>query len=244
MTTASRERLNRFLARRGVASRRGADELIAAGRVSVNGAAAVLGTVIDPALDRISVDGEPVEETPAAATVMLNKPAGVVTTVRDTHGRPTVMELVEDVPGLVPVGRLDADTHGLLLLSNDGELVHRLTHPRHQVVKRYRVTVDRPVAAAHLRRLTGGVTLDDGPARALSARRAPTASPHVIDIEMGEGRKREVRRLCAAAGLEVRDLQRTAVGPLRLGTLPEGSWRALSPGERQSLYRAVGMTPP
>lgn len=262
-------RLNRFLARRGVASRRSADRLIGTGRVTVNGSPAGVGHAVDPERDRVEVDGVPVAAEVHIQTLMLNKPAGVVTAVRDPHGRPTVMSLLRGrpapapgvdgapdaaprgavtpapsrprphLPGMVPVGRLDADSRGLLLLSSDGDLTHRLTHPRYGVTKRYRLTLAQPASDADLGRLAAGVELEDGWARVLTARHPDPSEPRVVEVEMGEGRKREVRRLCAALGLEVRDLVRLAVGPLQLGTLPEGRWRLLTPGELQALHACV-----
>lgn len=238
----SRQRLNRYLAGRGVASRRGADQLIEAGRVAVNGRVAALGTLVDPELDGVSVDGRPVPQEVERRTVMVNKPVGVVSSRRDPGGRPTVIDLVEDATGLFPVGRLDADSRGLLLLTTDGELALRLTHPRHGIRKLYRVVVRGRVPYAALRTMRNGVVLEDGPARALSAaiagdRRGDT----IVEVEMGEGRRREVRRLCAAAGLAVTDLQRVGFGPLRLGRLAEGSSRRLRPAEVAELLAATGL---
>ena len=238
MSTAPPERLNRFLARRGVASRRAADELIAAGRVTVNGRAGSVGVSVHPDRDRVRVDGRDVIEA-RSVTLALNKPAGVVTTVRDPRGRRTVMQLVPAVDGLVPVGRLDADSRGLLLLTTDGDLAHRVTHPRYGVRKRYRVTVATSVSDAQLTALLGGVQLDDGGARALTARRGRDA--RTLELTMGEGRKREVRRMCAAVRLEVRDLMRTAIGPVTLGGLREGEVRGLAPREESGLREAVGL---
>jgi 23S rRNA pseudouridine2605 synthase len=236
------ERLNRFLARRGVASRRGADTLIADGRVTVNGELAYIGTVVDPSTDRVSVDGHRIPARAVSVTIVLNKPVGVVTTRNDPYQRPTVMDLIEPVPGLVPVGRLDADSRGLIVLTTDGDLAHAVSHPRHGVTKRYVATLDRAISAAQLEAITAGVELEDGPARALTARRS--GSDSVVEVVMAEGRKREVRRLFAAVGLEVRDLVRVAVGPLELGELAEGDARALRPAELSSLRAAAGMPAP
>ena len=176
---------------------------------------------------------------------MLNKPAGVVTTVRDPHRRPTVMGLVPGpVPGLVPVGRLDADSRGLLLLSSDGDLAHRLTHPRYGVAKRYRVVLGRGLNDADIERLLEGVELEDGLARPLGVRRPSATRADLIEVTMGEGRKREIRRLCAALGAPVLDLVRVGLGPLKLGHLEEGRARLLTPAELEALYAAVGMTAP
>jgi 23S rRNA pseudouridine2605 synthase len=236
------ERLNRFLARRGVASRRGADELIADGRVTVNGEVSRVGAVVAPAVDRVSVDGHRIPARAVSITIVLNKPVGVVTTRSDPYQRRTVMDLIEPVPGLVPVGRLDADSRGLLVLTTDGDLAHAVSHPRHGVTKCYLATLDRGVSAEDLEQLTAGVELEDGPARALAAKRYGADS--VVEVVMAEGRKREVRRLFAAIGFEVRDLVRIAVGPLELGELGEGEARALRPAELSSLRAAAGMAPP
>lgn len=241
MSVDAPERLNRYLARRGVASRRGADELIAAGRVTVNGATGHLGTQVSPARDRVSVDDVVVEPV-ALTTLMLNKPPGVVTTRLDPGGRATVMELVPEVPGLVPVGRLDADSRGLLLMTNDGELAHRVAHPRYGIKKRYRVRLTEPVSDAQVRRLAGGVELEDGRARPESVRRG--GGPLELDVVMAEGRKREIRRMVAAVGLDVADLERLAVGPITLGRLAQGASRDLTTVELQRLREAVGLEEP
>jgi 23S rRNA pseudouridine2605 synthase len=235
------ERLNRFLARRGVASRRGADVLIGAGRISVNGAPAQLGATVSLGADQVAVDGVPLASAHALRTILLNKPVGVVSTRHDPQRRRTVMDLVEAAPGLVPVGRLDADSRGLLLLTTDGELAHRVTHPRFGITKRYLATVSSPITPAHLLHLRRGMKLIDGVARALGARRA---SGRIVEIVMGEGRRREVRRLCLAVGLDVVDLQRVGVGPLTLTDVDEGRSRPLTPDETDAIYTAVGLAPP
>ena len=242
MSAVPSERLNRFLARRGVASRRGADTLIADGRVTINGEVSPLGAVVDPSVDRVSVDGHRIPARAVAVTIVLNKPAGVVTTRSDPYQRRTVMDLIDPVPGLVPVGRLDADSRGLLVLTTDGDLAHAVSHPRHGVTKRYVATLDRPIADEQLEQLTLGVDLEDGPARAIAAQHSATDS--VVEVVMAEGRKREVRRLFAAIGYDVRDLVRVAIGPLELGTLPEGAARALRPAELSSLRAAARMPAP
>jgi 23S rRNA pseudouridine2605 synthase len=252
-------RLNRYLARRGIASRRGADLLIRSGRVTVNGVPATVGSSVEPERDRIVFDRRRVAAETERVTLLLNKPAGVVSTARDERGRTTVLDLVAEpgraqpsrhvppaapVPGLVPVGRLDAGSRGLLLLSNDGELVHRLSHPRYGVRKLYRVSLDRAVSEGQLRRLVEGLRLEDGWARAHSARLAGDDRHDVVEVEMEEGRKHEVRRLFAALGLEVTDLRRVGVGPLGLGRIPEGRWRRLTEPELAALHAAVGLPPP
>jgi 23S rRNA pseudouridine2605 synthase len=225
-----------------VASRRGADELIADGRVTINGKVSRLGAVVDPSVDRVSVDGRRIPARAVSVTVVLNKPVGVVTTRSDPYQRRTVMDLIEPVPGLVPVGRLDADSRGLLVLTTDGDLAHAVSHPRHGVTKRYLATLDRAISANELEQLTAGVDLEDGPARALAAR--PSGSDSVVEVVMTEGRKREVRRLFAAIGYEVRDLVRVAVGPLELGALADGEARTLRPAELSSLRVAAGLAAP
>jgi 23S rRNA pseudouridine2605 synthase len=229
-------RLARYLAHAGVASRRAAERVVSEGRVAVDGA-----TVTDPAREVdatcvVTVDGEPVR--PEAREVhVLNKPAGVVSTARDTHGRPTVTELVDSERRLYPVGRLDADTTGLILLTNDGELANRLVHPRYGVEKGYRAEVEPTrVPEAALRRLRSGVDLEDGvtlPARA----RQP--GPGVLEIVLREGRKRQVRRMCEAVGHRVLALERVAFGPLRLERLAPGQSRRLSPAEVERLRKVA-----
>lgn len=228
-------RLARFLAHAGVASRRPAELLIAAGRVSVGGE-----VVTDPARDvdersGVAVDGLPVAPEPREVHV-LNKPAGVVSTARDTHERRTVVDLVSSERRLYPVGRLDADTTGLILLTNDGELAERLTHPRFEVDKVYRARVEpAPVPDRALRALRGGVDLDDG--RTAPARVSLVASG-LLEITIHEGRKRQVRRMCEAVGHRVLALERIAFGPLRLGDLTPGESRRLTPAEVERLRQA------
>lgn len=242
LVAAPGERLNRYLARRGVASRRAADELIASGRVHVNGAVAGVGARIDINADRVEVDGEPIAaELPTSVTLVLNKPPGVLTTLSDPQRRPTVRELVPVIPGLVPIGRLDSDSRGLLLLTSDGELAHRVAHPRHGVHKTYRVTATATLSDAQLERLLEGLLLDDGPARALEVRRVDAA---VVEVVMGEGRKRLVRRLFNAVGARVGDLCRTRIGPIELGGLREGTTRPLDQAEMRALREAAGAAHP
>jgi 23S rRNA pseudouridine2605 synthase len=223
-------RLAKHLAHAGVASRRAAEALVAGGRVTVDGE-----VVRDPARDvtgdeAIALDGRPIAPPPARRAVYaVHKPAGVVSTARDTHGRPTVVELVPSSARLYPVGRLDADTTGLILLTDDGELAHRLTHPRFEVPKTYVARVSGgAVSDAALRALRDGVELDDGRTAPASVRRL---RPDVLELRIREGRKRQVRRMCEAVGHPVRSLKRVAFGPLALGDLPEGAYRRLSEAE-------------
>jgi 23S rRNA pseudouridine2605 synthase len=226
-------RLNAYLARAGVASRRSADELIKAGRVTVNGEPGRLNTFVE-SRDRVEVDGRRVEPQ-RLAYLLLHKPAGVVTTARDPHGRPTVVDLVDHEARVVPVGRLDADTTGALLLTNDGELAHRLAHPRYGVEKTYDVEVDGKVTDEQLLRLRGGVELEDGPTAPAQARRL---GPNRLELVLHEGRKHQVKRMCAEVGLPVTRLHRPSYGGLELGALAPGEWRELEPTEVEQL-RAV-----
>ena len=223
-------RLNAYLARAGVASRRGADELIKAGRVTVNGEPGQLNTFVQ-SLDRVEVDGERVA-LQRLAYVLLHKPAGVVTTARDPQGRPTVVGLVPAEPRIVPVGRLDADTTGALLLTNDGPLAHRLAHPRYGVEKVYEAEVEGEPDDAGLEALRNGIVLDDGQTAPARVRRL---GPNTIELALHEGRNRQVRRMLEAVGHPVRALHRSAYAGLTLEGLEPGRWRELEPSEVDAL---------
>jgi 23S rRNA pseudouridine2605 synthase len=229
-------RLAKFLAHSGVASRRRSEELIAERRVKVGGR-----VVTDPARDvdddsGVEVDGRPVGPEPREVWV-LNKPAGVVSTAREPGSRRAVTDLVPSRRRLYPVGRLDADTTGLILLTNDGALANRLTHPRFEVPRTYRVRLRRPPADDDLRALRGGVELDDGPTAPARVRRV---SPRVIEITIREGRNRQVRRMAEAVGNEVVELARVAFGPLKLGELGDGDARRLRASEVRRLWKDSG----
>jgi len=230
------ERLQKVLARVGIGSRRVCEDLIAEGRVRVDGDIAVLGRRVDPETALIEVDGAPVGVRPDLVHYVLNKPAGVVTTADDPQGRPTVVGLVPDEPRVFPVGRLDADTEGLLLLTNDGELAHRLTHPSYGVEKEYVAEVEGLPTRAVLRRLREGVELDDG---LTAPARATLIDPSVVRLTIHEGRNRQVRRMCEAVGHSVVRLVRTRIGPLADRSLAPGAWRELTGDEVRSLQRAV-----
>jgi 23S rRNA pseudouridine2605 synthase len=220
-------RLNAYLARAGIASRRGSDELIKAGRVRVNDLPGELNTYVHTG-DRVEVDGEPVTAQ-ALKYVLLYKPPGTVTTASDPQGRPTVIQLVEKIPErIVPVGRLDADTTGALLLTNDGPLSHRLAHPRYGVEKVYEVEVEGEPDVEALRRLVEGVDLEDG--RTAPAR-ARLLTPSTIELVLHEGRKHQVKRMCEAVGHPVRRLHRSRYAGLALEGLEPGAWRELEPSE-------------
>jgi 23S rRNA pseudouridine2605 synthase len=241
------ERLQKVLARSGLGSRRAAEELIAAGRVTVEGEVARLGQRVDPQHARVEVDGIPVVVRDDLVYYLLNKPAHVVTTAHDREGRPTAVALVPDEPRVYPVGRLDYDTEGLLLLTNDGELAQLVTHPRHGVEKAYLAEVAGVPSRAALRMLREGVALDDGPtapARVrLVQRRGDDAA---LEIVVHEGRNRLVRRMCEAVGHPVRRLVRTRVGPITDRRLAPGASRPLLPREVRALYAAASdvTTPP
>jgi pseudouridine synthase len=232
-------RLNAYLARAGVASRRKADELIKAGRVTVNGEPGRLNTFVERR-DRVALDGERVELQPLTY-VLLHKPAGTVTTASDPQGRPTVVALVDHAARVVPVGRLDADTTGALLLTNDGELAHRLAHPRYEVEKVYVAEVEGEPSDDALRRLEQGVELDDGPTARARARRL---GPHTVELSVHEGRKHQVKRMLAAVGHPVTHLHRSRYAGLTLEGLEPGAWRELEPFEVELLRtRGPGRAP-
>jgi pseudouridine synthase len=236
------ERLQRALARAGFGSRRACEELIASGKVTINGRVATLGDRVDPTTDVVAVRGHRVSTDPELRYLAFHKPAGVTTTMRDPHATADLRAFLPSGPRVFPVGRLDRDTEGLLLLTNDGELANRLSHPRHGVEKEYLAEVQGTPTERQLSRLRRGVELEDGPARALSARSvARSGGRGAVRLVMGEGRKREVRRLLDAVGLPVRRLVRLRIGPLRLGRLRAGEIRDLEPEEVQALYRAAGL---
>lgn len=216
-------------------SRRACDELVAAGRVTVDGATASAGQRVDPAAQEVAVDGIPVPVAPGHVYYLLNKPAGVVTTASDPEGRPTVVSMVPAEPRVFPVGRLDYDSEGLLVLTNDGRLAQLLSHPSHGVAKEYLAEVEGVPSPAAVRSLRQGVVLDDGPtAPAVVA----AVSPGVLRIAVHEGRNRQVRRMCEAVGHPVRRLVRTQIGPVRDPRLRPGAWRPLSTDEVRALYAA------
>ena len=230
------ERLQKVLARVGIGSRRVCEDLIAEGRVTVDGEVAVLGRRVDVETALIELDGAPIGVRPDFVHYLLNKPAGVVTTADDPRGRPTVVGLVPAEPRVFPVGRLDVDTEGLLLLTNDGELAHRLTHPSFGVEKEYVVELEGSPSRAALRRLREGVELDDG---TTAPARAALLEPSVVRLTVHEGRNRQVRRMCDAVGHPVVRLIRTRIGPLADRSLAPGAWRELTGDEVRSLQRAV-----
>lgn len=232
------ERLHKVIARSGLASRRRAEQLIEAGRVTVDGERAHIGQKVDPRTARIVVDGTRLPADPDLVYYLMNKPAGVVSTADDPHGRPTVVELVPSEARVYPVGRLDVDSEGLILLTNDGDLTELVTHPRHEVEKAYLVRVRGTPGPAALRRLVEGVELEDGPAVARSVRRVDSLGGRAqVEVVMGEGRKREVRRMFDAIGYPVERLVRTRIGPISDNTLRPGEWRRLSLEEVRALYR-------
>ncbi|HZU74695.1 MAG TPA: pseudouridine synthase [Acidimicrobiales bacterium] len=230
------ERLQKVLARVGVASRRVCEEMIQDGRVTVNGCPARLGQRVDPEADEVAVDGARIPLAPDLVYYLLNKPAGVVTTASDPQGRPTVVELVPEEPRVFPVGRLDADTEGLLILTNDGSLAQRLSHPRYGVEKEYLAEVAGRPGPAALGRLRRGVELDDG---MTAPARVTAVAPGALRIVIHEGRNRQVRRMCEAVGHPVIRLVRSRIGPVADRRLGPGKWRPLTPAEVRSLEAAV-----
>ena len=236
------ERLQKVLARAGYGSRRTCEELVADGRVEVNGQLAALGRRVLPGRDVVHVDGVPVGILPDLVYYLLNKPAGVMSTAHDPAGRATVLELVPAEPRVFGVGRLDYQTEGLLLLTNDGAWAQLLAHPRHGVEKEYLAEVEGDPGPAALRQLREGVVLDDG-ARTAPARVA-RPMPGVLRLVIHEGRYRQVRRMCEAVGHPVRRLVRTRIGPLADSRLAPGTWRHLTPAEVRALGEAATGVPP
>jgi 23S rRNA pseudouridine2605 synthase len=233
-------RLQKVLAQAGLGSRRTAEEMIERGRVRVNGERAELGRRVDPDADVIEVDGAQIGTKAGLVHYLLNKPAGVVTTAADPQGRPTVVELVPAEPRVFPVGRLDADTEGLLLLTNDGDLTHRITHPSYGVEKEYLAEVASEPSRGALRALRQGVELDDG---ITAPAKVAVVGDRLIKLTIHEGRNRQVRRMCEAVGHPVVRLVRTRIGPLAERSLAPGEWRALAQDEVRALERAVAERP-
>ncbi len=235
-TLATGDRLQKVLARIGVGSRRVCEELIVDGRVTVNGEVPVLGRRVDPTVDRVELDGVPLPVRPGLVHYLVNTPAGVVSTAEDTHGRPTVVALVPDGTRVYPVGRLDIDSEGLILLTNDGELTHRLTHPSFGVAKEYLVQVEGEPTAGEVRRLREGVELEDG---LTAPARVAVVAPGLLRMVIHEGRNRQIRRMCEAVGHPVVRLVRTRIGPVADPSLGPGSYRPLSFDEVRSLAAAA-----
>jgi 23S rRNA pseudouridine2605 synthase len=230
---AEGERLQKVLARAGIGSRRVCEDLIEDGRVTVNGEVAILGRRVDPETDEITIDGVAVPVRSGLVYYLLNKPSGVVTTAVDTHGRPTVVDLVPAEPRVFPIGRLDAETEGLLILTNDGDLTHRLTHPSFGVDKEYVAHVEGRPSRAAVRQLREGIDLDDG--RTAPAQ-ATLIEPSVVRLVIHEGRNRQVRRMCDAIGHPVLRLVRTRIADLADRSLAPGEWRELTGDEVRALY--------
>ena len=230
------ERLQKVLAQAGIGSRRACEDLIAAGRVEVDGETAQLGRRVDINHDRVTVDGIPIAVKPGLVYYLVNKPTGVVSTASDPQGRVTLTSMVPTEPRVYPVGRLDADSEGLILLTNDGDLTNRLTHPSFGVEKEYLVIVDGTPKPGAVRQLRNGVQLEDG---MTAPARVSTVGDGTLRITIHEGRNRQVRRMGEAVGHPVRRLVRTRIGPLRIGSLHPGEWRELTTDEVRAVERAA-----
>jgi 23S rRNA pseudouridine2605 synthase len=234
------ERLQKVLAAVGFGSRRTCEDLISAGRVTVNGDVAILGRRVQPDRDVVEVDGAPIGVKPGLVYYLLNKPPGVVTTSADTHDRPTVIDIVPSEPRVFAIGRLDLETEGLLLITNDGELANRIAHPSHGVDKEYLADVEGgEVSAGKIRQLREGVELDDG---LTAPAKVSQPEPGVLRIVIHEGKNRQVRRMCEAIGHPVRRLVRTRIGPISDRTLKPGEWREWTDDERNAMVAAVATT--
>lgn len=232
-------RLNQFLARAGIASRRGADELIAEGKVLVNGQVAVVGLEVDPEKDKIEIGRRGVRLEEGTVYLMLNKPRGYTTTVQDRFAGRTVMTLLPKTPRIFPIGRLDRDSEGLLLFTNDGDFANALMHPRYHVAKTYHVWVQGELTDAALSRLSGGIPMEEGVAKAKVRVIRQEKENMIVEFVLYQGFNRQIRRMCSAVGLQVKKLVRMKVGEVVLGDLPRGVWRYLSPKEVESLKSAT-----
>lgn len=235
----AQERVQKFLAHQGIASRRTIEKMINAGRISVNGVVVTeQGTKIDPALDKVAVDGQLIQTESELVYFFIHKPAGIISAATSKYGETTVVDLVDSPARLYPVGRLDKDSEGLLMLTNDGELTHRLTHPRYHLDKTYEVEIEGVVSDKKLNKLRQGILLDEG-----------MTAPAVVELLsenwlrfiIHEGKNRQIRRMCAAVNVRVTRLIRTAIGPIKLGNLPLGHWRPATPQEILTLKSLVGM---
>jgi 23S rRNA pseudouridine2605 synthase len=238
-------RLQKILSECGAASRRGAEELIAAGKVAVNGKTAKVGDKADPEADKVTLNGKPLCRRENPVTIMLHKPRGYITTMSDEMDRKCVAELVKGIPQRVyPVGRLDRESEGLLLMTNDGEFANAMMHPSRHVPKTYRVTVRPGITDSQLTSMAEGIMID-GRKTAPAEVRVLTQEPGrvVLEVVLHEGRNREIRKMCEALGIETARLKRTAFGPLRLGMLPAGKWRELTDEEMAHLRAAAGLQP-
>ncbi len=234
------ERLQKVLAQAGIASRRQSEELIRAGRVQVNGVVVTeMGMQVDPAVDRITVDGKPLAGQLVSIYIMLHKPRGYLSTAQDERGRRTVLDLVSVAERIYPVGRLDLESEGLILLTNDGELTHLLTHPRYEHEKEYRVLVQGQPSEEALRRLWEGIALEDGLARTDEVELLEGGASSWLRLVIHEGRKHLIRRMCDAIGHPVLRLIRTRIGPLCLDALPAGQYRSLTESEVEKLKRSL-----
>lgn len=232
------DRLQKIISQAGLMSRRNAEQLISDGRVTIDGKVAVLGDRGDAASSVVEIDGTPIPIAPGLRTFLVNKPLGVICTVEDTHGRQTIVELVDAGVRVWPVGRLDVDSEGLILVTNDGELTNRITHPSFGVTKTYTVMVDGMPSKVTVRKLTEGVVLDDGPASAIAAKIVDRSGDiTMLEMVMSEGRNREIRRMCESIGHPVNRLVRTAIGSLRDRTLEPGAFRELTTVEVADLYK-------
>ena len=237
------ERLNRVIATAGISSRRGADELIAEGRVRVNGRVVTeLGTRVLPS-DDVSVDGNPVRRSIRKRYVLLNKPKDSITTVKDEHGRRTVIDVIGGKERLFPVGRLDRNTTGVLLLTNDGELANRMTHPRYEVERTYRVKLDRPLELEDARRIAGGLPIGNGEESGECYVSVSSGDRSEVEITLHEGKNREVRRIFDAVGYDVKKLNRISYGGLTTTGMGRGEWRELSRSEVRDLRHRLGLDP-